>query len=60
MNFDWLSGPHAPYILSAYAIALAVCLYVALAPVLNGKRQRRQIASAHRNQTLHAQHRGNN
>ncbi len=50
MNLDWLSGPHAVYILPAYAIALAVYLYTALAPVFSGKRQLRQIADIHQHQ----------
>lgn len=50
MSFEWLSGPHAPFILPAYAIAVVACLYVALAPVLAGKQQRRQIAAAHQHE----------
>ncbi len=50
MSMDWLSGPHATFILSAYGIALVVSLYVALAPVFSGKRQRRLIADMHQHQ----------
>ncbi len=50
MNFAWLSGPHAAYILPSYGIALAVCLYVALAPVWSGNRQRQQIKALHQHQ----------
>ena len=50
MNFEWLSGPHAPYILTAYGITLVAIMYVALAPIFSGKKQRRQIAAMHRHQ----------
>lgn len=52
MNFDWISGPHAPFILTAYGISLAVLAYTALAPLLNGRRQRRQLAAAQQHADL--------
>lgn len=50
MSFEWLSGPHAPYILAAYGISLAALIYVGLAPVFAGKKQRQQIAAMHQHQ----------
>lgn len=46
MNFDWLNGPHAAFILPAYAIAIIILAYVALAPVLAGRNTRQQLRLA--------------
>lgn len=53
MSFEWLSGPHAPYILGAYGISLVALLYTVLAPVFSAKKQRQQIAAMHRDQARH-------
>lgn len=43
MNFEWFAGPHAAYIIPAYLLSLVVMAYTALAPIMTGRKQRRQL-----------------